>query len=447
MGEDAIDKLRKKYEKSSKNILSKIEDVLKNLKYTCPSKEECETIRDTFDAMKEFDGRKNKENGDKKIIDDSVKEVVGIIAAHPSTLRDGKCFDKKDGKVSKDIMKSIAKHCGFSYGSTRKVGDKKFTLNTVNNHLAYYLAKFNLASVGTEEVGDETVGDAFAQDIKNKIENVLGRFKDFKFPTRTDVKKGNLCARILRYVGRLSKILTVLGQAVKKLGIKKEKSKNAAPYVLVFEVPWERSLWGFVCSVMNGLKSYDQIDLKKIKEIEGDVEELRAKLKKLYSGLKSEKSGNDDNVGEFDVVSGLYKLRSDLSSWVGKVTNVRGEQYAGEMSKLISQEINRLSKLEVKNVSEDMVGEGGDKVEVENKISEGLDFLRLLVAKLYELRSAKVMHELKCFFANNWMKKVGDLFVSVASKIPAVKEVTEALGIGSDGDDGGDDSDDKKGDK
>ena len=114
------------------------------------------------------------------------------------------------------------------------------------------------------------------------------------------------------------------------------------------------------------------------------------------------------------------------------------------MSELIGREINRLSKLEVENISKNMVDEEGGEVEVENRIYNGLDFLGLLVAKLYELRSAKVMHELKCFVANNWMRKVGDLFVSVANTIPAVKEVTEALGIGSDGDDGGDDSDDKK---
>ena len=401
--------------------------------------------------MRKFESKKSKEDKDngEEIIDKSVEEVVGIIAAHPSTLKNGKCFD--NGDVPKDVMKSIAKHCGFSYGSKRKVGDKKFTLNTVSDRMRHYLAKFRLSRVETEKVSDKTVGDAFAQDIKNKIRNVLGKFKDFKFPTRTDVKKGDLCARILRYVGRLSKILTVLGQAVKKLRIKKEKSKNAAPYVLVFEVPWERSLWGFVCSVMNGLKSYDQIDMKKIKEIEENVKDLRTKHKGLYSDLKGKKGKkksnedeNDDNVEEFDVVSGLYKLRSDLSSWVGKVTNVRGEQYAGEMSELIGREINRLSKLEVENISKNMVDEEGGEVEVENRIYNGLDFLGLLVAKLYELRSAKVMHELKCFVANNWMRKVGDLFVSVANTIPAVKEVTEALGIGSDGDDGGDDSDDKK---
>ncbi len=445
MGEDAIDKLRKKYEKSGKNILSKIEDVLKNLKYTCPSKEECETIKNTFRALRKFESKKSKEDKDKdkEIIDKSVEKVVGIIAAHPSTLEDGRCFD--NGNVPKDVMKSIAKHCGFSYGSKRKVGDEKFTLSTVSDRMNYYLTKFKRAPVKTEKVSDKTVGDAFAKKIKKEVGEVLDKFKNFKFPTRTDVESGDLCARILRYVGRLSKILTVLGQAVKKLGIKKEKSKNAAPYVLVFEVPWERSLWGFVCSVMNGLKSYDQIGLDKIEQIEGEVKELRTKLEKLYSDLKSKEGGNDDNVGEFDVVSALYKLRSDLSSWVGKVTNVRGKQYAVEMSRLINQEIDMLSKLEVKNVSKDVVDEKRGKVEV--NISKGLDFLRLLVAKLYELRSAKVMHELKCFVANNWMRKVGDLFISVARTIPAVREVTEALGVESSGDNSDNDGDDKKGDK
>ena len=414
MSKSVISKLRSKKKeqerKSQRNILVKIGEVLGTLRYTCPAKEECETIKDTFDAMRELASKKKPENDDKEIVDDSIKKVVDIIAAHPSTLRDGKCFDNKDSEDFKNVMKSIAKHCGFSCGSKRKVGGQEFTLNTVKNCYDYYNAKL-FSSDPTDIKGTENgfVGDAFAKKIKEEVRKVLGKFEKFNFPTRVDVDGGNLNSRILKDVGRLSKISAILDNAVKEFNVKIKGKKGT--YVMVLKPPpRKKGFWGFISSIPSMFKNCDKVGLEDIDKFRDGVNKLKDRLLQICNKNKENQVENPI----FGVVSDLYDLRSNLISWIGKVSGIHYDSsYAVELAKNIDNIVKKLNDSKVEGSDMNFMGDGGG-------IPDCLDYVELAIGKLSKLKSARVEYVSK-FVSSGWSNVVMGILTKALGSLPVGK--------------------------
>ncbi len=391
-----------KKQNNNKKVTDEIKDILNDVHYICPTKEECEKVKLDFKVINENLSEKD-ENLD---ISEVAKEIQEVIDRYPSTLKNGTCFGEQK-PVPEKVLKDISKKCGLTYGKTTsqsisetsKKGKTKMI--TVKNHFDRLISKLKekgkIEEVSSVEI--KKSADSRFMDLREKINKFLTK-NNFNFEseknkinnilaTKEDIKK-NVIRKLGRYIADLSSITETIELAASRL-----EKKHNSNYVLAFGVG-KFDFWGIVCRVLYHEDDYGQFRTsKEVRDVKGEIEKLMESIKEL----RIEIVGGGDNY--IDIWSNFYKFRDQILSLCKKITHVRSGEYVGTVFNMIEENFKRLEQISSK--SDEAKGINEDKDFNIGKIDKEISGIGNDVLRLEHLKSMKIMHRAKFFLKNNWL--------------------------------------------